>query len=170
VFEEIKQIVYRIVAQFSPFAWATIVSYDDGDHTCTVALEPDGDTFPHLPILLPFRGMRMPHDAGLQGAVLLIAGIPQVLLGVTYTTHTPIPATGMVIEEAVQVVGDLTVAGGLYLAVAPELPPASSLYTYALLTVGARATGLPNARPARTYQCLPSADGSLHWVPIAVAP
>lgn len=167
--DAIQQAFNRLAKDVLGFSWCLVSGYDDATHTAMVQL-PDGTTYPGIPILLPFRGLKMPHHSGMQGAVLLIGGQPQVLLGVTYTTRTPIPATGMSLEEDLFVGGNVMLSGALFPGIAAELPPASALYKYAIITVSERATGLPNARPARTYQCLPSADGSLHWVQVAAAP
>jgi len=165
----VKQHIYRVLAQLRPFSWCTVLSYDDTSHSAKVRLQPDGGVFDQVPVLIPFRGLRMPHTSGMQGCCLLIMGMPQVLLGVTYTTRDPLPARGLTLEEDLYA-PSIHLSGALYLGVASELPPPSALYTYAMITVGPRATGLPNARPAATYQCLPSADGSLHWTKLAAAP
>jgi len=165
----VKQHIYRILAQLRPFSWCTVLSYDDTSHSAKVRLQPDGGVFDKVPVLIPFRGMRMPHTSGMQGCCLLIMGMPQVLLGVTYTTRDPLPARGLTLEEDLYA-PSIHLSGALYLGVAAELPPPNPLYMYALITVSARAQGLPNARPARIYTCLPSADGSLHWVQVAAAP
>jgi len=165
----VKQHIYRILAQLRPFAWCTVLSYDDTSHSAKVRLQPDGGVFDQVPVLIPFRGLRMPHTSGMQGCCLLIAGMPQVLLGVTYTTRDPLPARGLTLEEDLYA-PSVHLMGALYLGVAAELPPPIALYQDAMITVGARAANLPNARPARIYACLPSADGSLHWIVMATAP
>ncbi len=170
IFDAIKVMVLGMLVGRDDMSWCTVNSYDDATHTCQVTLRPGGLTFPAVPVLVPFRGVRMPHNGGMQGVVLLLNGEPQVLLGVTYTTKDVIPDRGLMLEESLLVIGDVTVAGGLYLGVSMELPPALPQYKYALTTVSERPMGTPNARPARTYVCLPSADGTLRWVAFAAAP
>jgi len=166
VYAQIQQMIGRALAAVRLFSWCTVVSYDDVTHTCQVRVEPDGLIYPAVPVLVPFRGLKMPHASGMQGCCLLLGGVPQVLLGVTYTTRDAHPPTGMMLEESLLVVGDVTVAGGLYLGVSMEIPQALPQYKYALVIVSERPPGSPTPRPARTYQCLPSSDGSLHWVQV----
>jgi len=169
LFQEVKQFIFATMVKAPAMSWCLILSYDDNTHSAKVRLQPDGGVFDQVPVLIPFRGLRMPHTSGMQGCCLLIAGMPQVLLGVTYTTRDPLPARGLTLEEDLYA-PSIHLSGALYLGVAAELPPPSPLYQYALITVSARAPTLPNARPAATYHCLPSADGSLHWTKVASAP
>ncbi len=170
LFQDVKQLVSAMLVGADNFAWCRVESYDDVTHTAQVRVEPDGLTYPSVPVLVPFRGVKMPHAAGMQGCCLTLRGEPQVLLGVTYTTRDAHPPKGMMLEESLLVVGDVTIAGGLYLGVSLELPPPLPQYKYALTIVSERPADSPTPRPARTYQLLPSADGSLHWVQVAAAP
>jgi len=170
VYAQIQQMIGRALAAVRLFSWCTVISYSEADHTAQVRVEPDGHTYPVVPVLVPFRGLKMPHASGMQGCCLLLGGVPQVLLGVTYTTRDAHPPTGMMLEESLLVVGDVTIAGGLYLGVSMEIPPALPQYKYALVIVSERPASVGTARPARTYTCLPSSDGTLHWVAIASAP
>jgi len=170
VYAQIQQMIGRALAALRVFSWCTVVSYDDVTHTCQVRVEPDGLTYPAVPVLVPFRGLKMPHASGMQGGCLLLGGVPQVLLGVTYTTRDAHPPTGMMLEEPLLVVGDVTIAGGLYLGVSMEIPPLLPQYKYALVIVSERPASVGTARPAKVYACLPSANGALTWVQVASAP
>ncbi len=170
VYAQIQQMIGRALAALRLFSWCTVISYSAADHTAQVRVEPDGLTYPAVPVLVPFRGVKMPPSGGMQGCCLLLGGVPQVLLGVTYTTRDAHPPTGMMLEEPLLVVGDVTIAGGLYLGVSMEIPPLLPQYKYALVIVSERPASVGTARPAKVYACLPSANGALTWVQVASAP